>query len=199
MGRPRHDEKALAMHELYLSGQSLAQVGEHFGVTRQTVYETFRRRGFALRSKTFKPSVTFNGETYSADPDGYWRKTFGDRRWLHHAVWEHHNGPIPKGSHIHHIDGDTANNDSSNLACISPSLHMQIHNPMRDVPVKHCLWCGEQLVRKVSGGQLETPAAVSRRLYCGQPCADNHKRGKPKGWRPRDEAASPGALLRGGR
>jgi len=30
-------------------------------------------------------------------------------------IYEQHNGPIPKGMDIHHIDGNHANNDPNNL------------------------------------------------------------------------------------
>lgn len=46
---------------------------------------------------------------------------------LHRVVWEDHHGPIPTGSHIHHIDGDRANNTIENLECITPKEHRQRH------------------------------------------------------------------------
>lgn len=42
---------------------------------------------------------------------------------LHRHVWEKHFGPIPKGYHIHHKDGNKLNNDISNLECLSASDH----------------------------------------------------------------------------
>lgn len=174
---------------MYCEGFSLAQVGAAFGVTRQSAYLAFKRRGWECRAKTFKPTVEFDGELYAPDPDGYWRKTRGDRKWLHHAVWESEHGPIPAGFHIHHVDHDTSNNEPSNLVCLSPSEHSKHHNPKGIVPFKPCVWCGKPLVRKVSGGQVETPAAVARRLYCDTKCSDAHKRGKPKGSSPRRDQA----------
>ena len=34
---------------------------------------------------------------------------------MHRAIWEHHNGPIPKGMQIDHINGDTLDNRLENL------------------------------------------------------------------------------------
>lgn len=48
-------------------------------------------------------------------------------RRLHQAIWEHHNGPIPKGYHIHHKDGNTLNNDIANLECLSNKDHRRTH------------------------------------------------------------------------
>jgi len=41
----------------------------------------------------------------------------------HRMVWEAVNGPIPDGYDVHHIDGDTYNNDVENLECLSHSDH----------------------------------------------------------------------------
>ena len=49
------------------------------------------------------------------------------RTRLHRAVWEKENGKIPKGFHIHHIDGDRTNNRLSNLQIISASEHLSNH------------------------------------------------------------------------
>lgn len=43
---------------------------------------------------------------------------------LHRAVWEHHNGPILDGHHVHHEDEDRSNNQSDNLECLSPHEHL---------------------------------------------------------------------------
>ena len=47
--------------------------------------------------------------------------------YAYRKIWEQHHGPIPKGKHIHHIDGDKTNNDISNLICISREMHREIH------------------------------------------------------------------------
>lgn len=46
---------------------------------------------------------------------------------LHREIWRDHNGEIPDGHHIHHIDGDPTNNDIENLECVSPKEHAQRH------------------------------------------------------------------------
>jgi hypothetical protein len=43
------------------------------------------------------------------------------------SIWRKHNGPIPRGYHIHHVDGNCLNNDISNLVCITAREHYDIH------------------------------------------------------------------------
>lgn len=48
--------------------------------------------------------------------NGYVRVNTGGRRVGEHIlVWEEHNGPVPLGGTVHHIDLDKTNNDISNL------------------------------------------------------------------------------------
>ena len=48
-------------------------------------------------------------------------------RALHQEVWKDANGTIPAGFHIHHIDGNPANNSIENLECISATEHARKH------------------------------------------------------------------------
>lgn len=65
----------------------------------------------------------FNGEVFYRC--GFYFQRKGKR--LHRAVWEYYNGPIPKGFHIHHIDGDRSNNNIENLSCESAHEHLSNH------------------------------------------------------------------------
>lgn len=56
--------------------------------------------------------------------DGYWRVSDGEGRrggylQAHRVVWELHNGTIPEGMCIDHIDGNVSNNTIGNLRCVS--------------------------------------------------------------------------------
>ena len=78
--------------------------------------------------------VIFNGEEYRRSPKSKYYFKYTTRncerrnaKQLHRAVWEYHNGEIPKGYHIHHIDGNIDNNDISNLECIPAREHLSMH------------------------------------------------------------------------
>src|SRR5262245_60918683 len=51
---------------------------------------------------------------------------------LHRVVWEHYRGSIPEGQHVHHRDGNRANNDLSNLELIDQSAHLRYHGKTGD-------------------------------------------------------------------
>ena len=90
-------------------------------------------------SKLRKPDtefVEFNGVTYAKRPH---KRYFSTNRsdpvtrklytvFLHRAVWEFHNGPIPAGMDIHHKDNDPRNNAPGNLEAVSRAEHNRRHN-----------------------------------------------------------------------
>ena len=47
-------------------------------------------------------------------------------------IYEQHHGPIPKGYHIHHIDGNHENNDASNLEALPAKEHYDKHYEQGD-------------------------------------------------------------------
>lgn len=51
---------------------------------------------------------------------------------IYRRIYEQNYGPIPKGHHIHHIDGDHSNNHIDNLQCVSPQEHFDIHKKQGD-------------------------------------------------------------------
>lgn len=80
--------------------------------------------------------VVFNGITFRCYPEsktdnryyranGYWAAR--GVHTLHREIWKFHNGEIPDGYHIHHIDENPHNNAIENLACIPEKEHRQYH------------------------------------------------------------------------
>lgn len=78
-----------------------------------------------------RESIIFIGKKYYRYPDSdkpNQRNYFSDgRHYLHRDIWASVYGPIPKGFHVHHIDGNPLNNDISNLECIKASEHLKRH------------------------------------------------------------------------
>lgn len=71
----------------------------------------------------------FNGITfYQTNDNDYFRHSVnGTTILMHRYVWEYYNCKIPKGYHIHHIDGDKCNNDISNLQLLKGTEHEILH------------------------------------------------------------------------
>lgn len=65
----------------------------------------------------------FNGESFYLC--GFYFQHKGKR--LHRTVWEYHNGEIPAGYHIHHIDENRSNNQPDNLKLVEATAHLSEH------------------------------------------------------------------------
>lgn len=82
-------------------------------------------------------TVEYNGKIYRRYPDSsnlsdarYFKRSYANKKspiYLHRQVWKDAYGEIPKGYHIHHVDGDTSNNKISNLVCVKVSFHAKTH------------------------------------------------------------------------
>lgn len=67
----------------------------------------------------------FLGIVYTLDSAG--RYFSRGKRRLHRVVWEHFNGPIPAGQHVHHIDENRAHNQIGNLQLLAAKSHLSEH------------------------------------------------------------------------
>lgn len=67
--------------------------------------------------------IEFEGRRYHRTKSGYYVATVR----LHREVWQSVHGPIPKGYHVHHINGDKGDNRIENLELLSNSDHSAHH------------------------------------------------------------------------
>ncbi|MFH1370385.1 MAG: HNH endonuclease [Planctomycetota bacterium] len=116
-----------AMYDLYQKGYSLSQIGEAFGVSRQTIYMRFSRRNLIMRQKQPLPFIFFEGRKYTLRKNGYYGCTNGNRDYLHRDIWQSVNGEIPEGHDIHHKDNDKTHNILSNFELITKSEHSSMY------------------------------------------------------------------------
>jgi hypothetical protein len=57
----------------------------------------------------------------SLSKTGYLRIRYGGKpEYVHRLIWEHVNGPIPKGMYIDHINGNPSDNRICNLRLVTP-------------------------------------------------------------------------------
>ena len=66
----------------------------------------------------------------------------GKQYYVHRLVWEKHNGPIPTGMQIHHINGNIHDNRIANLELVSPSKHNSVHKTITATH-RECIDCNQ--------------------------------------------------------
>ncbi|WP_432419668.1 HNH endonuclease signature motif containing protein [Herbaspirillum aquaticum] len=69
----------------------------------------------------------FQGRRYYRCGKYFQDSSASDERRLHRAVWIAYHGAIPDGHHIHHLDGNRANNQPENLLCMLGEEHCREH------------------------------------------------------------------------
>ena len=75
------------------------------------------------------PTQKFNGRTYYLyESEKYFSK---GRNRMHREVWSYYNGSIPKGFHIHHVNGVATDNRIENLNIVSEKLHLRFEGKKR--------------------------------------------------------------------
>jgi hypothetical protein len=176
-------ETTNAMYELYQAGKTCTQVAAVFKVTRQGVWDRFKRQGLKLRPSSREialPFIEHDGKRYAPNKDNYFRKTTGDRSLLHWDVWEKANGShVKRGWVVRFVDGDRMNLDPDNLESVPKGEDRQ----MKPVTPKPCLACKRLMGRRVTGEHPEGPSAYAKRKTCNAQCSANWKKGRPRGAR----------------
>ena len=84
-------------------------------------------------------TIMFSGIKYTRNPDSkqraHRRYFFAARKsggsTYHRDLWASIHGQPPKGSIVHHKDGDWNNNSPDNLVCVTRKEHAKIHAPER--------------------------------------------------------------------
>lgn len=111
----------------------------HSEETRKKMSESAKRREAKHIAKLHAANIS-NGRYHKIgdkviDNKGYvlvkYRHFNGSSNWRHEhrIIMEHHLGrPLERSEHVHHIDGNKANNDISNLAMLSARDHRQLSN-----------------------------------------------------------------------
>lgn len=153
---------------LYSEGQSLRGVASQLGLSYSHAKCAVERSGVQLRTKSEARRVAWRSGRYlryhggrCIDKNGYVLITVeGKRIPEHRLVWEHHNGPIPKGWHVHHINGIKDDNRIENLQAMSVKEHAHIIKVIQ-ARVQQLEECNEHLERELA--ELKTDVEALRR------------------------------------
>ena len=98
----------------------------------------------------------FNGIVFNRVKSGHYHLT----TTIHRVIWAYFFGEIPEGCHIHHIDGNPANNCIDNLQLLTREKHMHTHSFHEKTTTYVCEYCGKTYTSKVSG----------RHRFCSDKC-----------------------------
>lgn len=101
----------------YAQGFSTRQVADILGHSKSKVARVVAQHG-ASRDKSLA------GQLRKPPRSRHWRTT----RSMARRIFTRRFGPIPKGYHIHHKDGDFTNNDVNNLECLQEAEHRRLHS-----------------------------------------------------------------------
>ena len=86
-------------------------------------------------------------------------------KFIHREVWQYCRGDIPRDYDIHHIDKNPANNELSNLQCLTKIEHTQTHrNPIIE---KICANCGKVFQTKRSVARFCSISCAAQNQYKG--------------------------------
>ena len=91
--------------------------------------------------------------------------------YMHRFVWMHHNGSIPDGFHVHHKDGNKANNSIENLELLDASAHSKHHG--KDNP-----WVGSERNKR----QIKEAGEFAKQWHASEEGRKWHSEHGAKSW-----------------
>lgn len=132
----------------------------------------------------------FEGVRYYLIPSGYYRANsrLGGAR-IHRMVWETHNGPIPEGCVVHHIDGDKSNNSIANLMLMDDAEHKRLHQGTPEAIERKRLYASNMIAwtRTLEGRRCSSERAKRTRArdpiktYICRECGEEFQATAPNG------------------
>lgn len=127
------------------------------------------------KDKTQLKTVVYNGVEYVAYGGGsyYMNRRSQHSPRLHQQIYIDNFGPIPKGHHVHHKDGNPDNNSVDNLIAIPHGVHTRetILQRWEHPVVRVCKSCGTK---------FETISTKSE--YCSKTCCHREWSRRNREW-----------------
>ena len=122
------------------------------------------------------PVQEVDGVRFYRKPSGYYKagREYRGGIYMHRYVWECNHGPIPDGMHVHHKDGDKANNNIDNLELLAASVHSKHHG--KDNP-----WVGSEENRE----QLRAASELAKQWHASKEGRNWHSKNAAQAWEKR--------------
>lgn len=81
----------------------------------------------------------------------------------HRYILEKHLGKkLENNIHVHHIDGNSLNNEISNLQILTPKEHIKLHHEV--ISKFKCFWCGKEFFKNTR----------RKRKFCSLSCSSKY-------------------------
>ena len=117
-----------------------------------------------------------DGVRYYKKPSGYFKSDHESGGvFMHRAVWERANGPIPDGHHVHHRNHDRSDNRLENLELLSASAHSLHHAQSNE-------WVGS----RGNVEQLRTVGALAKEWHRSDAGRAWHSENAKRAWEKRE-------------
>jgi hypothetical protein len=120
------------LYQLYIEeGMSQRRIAKVFSCSQGTILHLLRSYNIPVRLSCSAPGKKYNGRHNANGYVRVYQPNHPRANWSgyvleHIAVWERHNGPIPKGWHVHHKNGVKDDNRIENLEAMPQAKHAQI-------------------------------------------------------------------------
>lgn len=118
-------------------GHSFKATGNHVMImrdgSRKCVDELAAGDQLLISKRTERTLVEMGGSLRSNNPNHYVMvENYKGSQSEHHMIWKYHNGSVPKGYVIHHVNFNSKDNRLENLQCLDYFEHRELHAaPMR--------------------------------------------------------------------
>ena len=135
------EAKVIQIRKLYEEGKTITQIANVVGLSRGGVWKRLKKQGVKMRGahtrKGHNWGIEKRGKEFLGADGRYWIRGIqggtnrNSKRRAVVKMEEKIKGAIPKGTFVHHKDGNCLNDNIENLALMSIAEHNRLHNKER--------------------------------------------------------------------
>ena len=133
MRNPRLTGKNIPVFKVTIEGgHTFKATGNHKMImrdgSRKRIDELVNGDQLMISKRVERTLVEMGSVPRSANPNHYvMLENFRGSCAEHRLIWQHHNGPVPNGHVIHHVNFNSKDNTLANLQCMEYHAHKELH------------------------------------------------------------------------
>lgn len=194
MRNPRLTGRSVPVFKVTIEGgHTFRATGNHTMImrdgTRKRVDELVCDDQLMISKRVERTLVEMGVTVRSSNPNHYVMiENYHGARSEHRMIWEHHNGMVPKGCVIHHVNFDSRDNRIDNLRCMDYFEHRKLHavhmrgknNPIFKIKAdpKRFAEYSAKMSKSVSGTNNPRAYDVTQEEFLDHVCALTNKLGR---------------------